>query len=599
MYCIHCGAQNADTNRFCLNCGQALAAPPISATRPQPAAPQPPPTSRAAGRAPSRRRWPIFLGAALVLCLIVAVGGYLLARQWLHLGTNEAAKLMPAKTSMMVSVSPNPLQLNQLQKLQAIAGAFGAMTQSQGALPSNLLNTPLDIDPQKDIVPWAGLEMAAGVTDLGRGDTGLVVAVAMRDSNGARKFTDKLLTQLEKDGRRFSKETYNSVEIVYQSSGSTSDQLAFAQVNGFLVAGAPPAAVRQAVDTAKGRSQALATDAIYQKAIKELAGKGIGYVYLDWAALERLGNTGASSVSPATRALQSIGATLNVEATGIRLDFIVLQDPARLSTAQLQALQAPANRNRVLSALPDNALFLLSGQKLQVGYDQLIELAQQVPGEGSIEDSVQEIEEELGISLKRDLFNWADGEYALAFHEDPAGLMGNQNTPFSFTVLLEAKDRRAAEQSMARIADNMIYMFHEEFTDETIAGVKFRTVTGSYGDTALGYGFVSDFMVIGGSRRALGAAADAGRSPLSKDAVFKAATAPLPTRNGGYAYVNIERFVDLIYRNMSSYEKQDFNRNVRPYIENVRAIAAASQPGGKDGVMRGSVFLLFTEGAFK
>ena len=117
-----------------------------------------------------------------------------------------------------------------------------------------MLNARLDIDLQRDILPWAGFEMAAGVTDLGRGDTGMMVAAAMRDSNGARKFTDKLLTQLEKDGRRFSKETYNNVEIIYQSSGSASDQLAFAQVNGFLVAGVPPAAVRKAVDTAKGRS---------------------------------------------------------------------------------------------------------------------------------------------------------------------------------------------------------------------------------------------------------------------------------------------------------------------------------------------------------
>ena len=64
-------------------------------------------------------------------------------------------------------------------------------------------------------------------------------------------------------------------------------------------------------------------------------------------------------------------------------------------------------------------------------------------------------------------------------------------------------------------------------------------------------------------------------------------------------YVNVQELLDLIYRNMSSYEKQDFNQNVRPYTENVRAVAAASQPGGKDGVIRGSVFLLFTEGAFK
>jgi len=549
--------------------------------------------------APSRRRWPIFLGVALVLCLIAGVGGYLLARQWLHLGTNEAAKLMPAKTSMMVSVSPNPLQLNQLQKLQAIAGAFGAVTGSQGALPSNLLDTQLDIDLQKDIAPWAGLEMAAGVTDLGRGDTGLLVAAAMRDSNGARKFTDKLLTQLEKDGRRFSKETYNNVEIIYQSSGSTDDQLAFAQINGFLVAGAPPAAVRQAVDTAKGRSQTLEKDATYQKAIKELAGKGIGYVYLDWAALERLGNTGVSSTTPATRALQAIGATLNVESKGIRMDFVVLQDPARLSTTQLQALQAPANRNRVLSALPENALFLLSGQKLRAGYDQIIELAQ-TTGEEGVEDSMREIEQELGFSLERDLFNWTNGEYALAFYEDPAGLLGSPETPFNFALLLEASDRRAAERGMKNAFDAMIdNLGNISWADETFGGVKFSTLSDLQGDVTLGYGQVGDFMVFGSSTRILSTAVDAVRAPLSKDADFKEATAPLPVKNGGYAYVNIERFVDLIYRNMSSYEKQDFNRNVQPYVENVRAIAAASQPGGKDGVMRGSVFVLFAEGAFK
>jgi len=527
------------------------------------------------------------------------VGTVLLARVWLHVGTNEAAKLMPTKTSMMIHFSPNPWQLNQLQKLQAIAGAFGAVTERQGALSSNLLNTPLDIDLQKDILPWAGFEMAAGVTDLGRGDTGLVVAAAMRDSNGARKFTDKLLTQLEKDGRRFSKETYNNVEIVYQSSGSTSDQLAFAQVNGFLVAGAPPDAVRQAVDTAKERSQALEKDATYQKAIKELAGKGIGYVYLDWAALERLGSTDAASTSPATRALQAIGATLNVEAKGIRLDFIVLQDPAKLSTTQLQALQAPVNRNHILSALPDNALFLLSGQELRAGYDQIIELTQ-ATGEDDVEVSMREIEQELGFSLERDLFNWADGEYALALYEDPAGLLGNQETPFNFALLLEASDQRAAERGMKKAFDAMIdNLGNISWADETFGGVKFSTLSDLYGDVTLGYGQVGDFMVFGSSTRMLSTAADAARSPLSKDVVFKAATTPLPAKNGGYVYVNIEQLVDLIYRNMSSSEKQDFNRNVQPYIENVRAIAAASQPGGKDGVMRGSVFVLFAEGAFK
>ena len=120
-----------------------------------------------------RRRWLPWVAGGLALLLVLCLGAVVLARTWLHIGTNDAVKLMPENTSMLLSISPNPLQLRHWQRLQTVAGAFGAAANTTGALPSDLLGTGLDIDLQKDVLPWMGFELAAGVTDSRSGRTGL------------------------------------------------------------------------------------------------------------------------------------------------------------------------------------------------------------------------------------------------------------------------------------------------------------------------------------------------------------------------------------------------------------------------------------------
>ena len=100
--------------------------------------------------------------------------------------------------------------------------------------------------------------------------------------------------------------------------------------------------------------------------------------------------------------------------------------------------------------------------------------------------------------------------------------------------------------------------------------------------------------MIGGSRRALAAAADAVETPLANDDRFKTATAPLPRRNGGYVYLDAERVWKLLYRNMSDSEQQGFDRNLRPYLEDLQTIALANeQPASADDLQRGSIFIGF------
>jgi len=539
-----------------------------------------------------------WVAGSLALLLVLSLGAVVLARIWLHLGTNDAIKLMPVDSPMVLSISPSLLQVRQLQKLEAVAGAFGAAAQGTGALPTDILDTQLDIDLNKDIMPWAGLEFAASVVDTGQEEAGLLVAAAVRNSGAAEKFTDKVRGQLEANGKTFEEETYRNVNIVYQTPDYSGAGLAYAQFSGFLVAGASLDALHRSVDAAQGRALALSKDATYQKIMGQLRGNRAGYFYLDWATLMRMSHDYTLSELPIGQAMQGIGAALSLESNGIRLDYSLVLDATKLSQTQLAALRPAASRNRAVTAAPDDVLFIATGAKLRGFFDQL---AAFLPSDdGGLSQSIREIEDQLGISLESDLFTWADGEYALALVEDSAGLMGDQTIPLGSALLIEMNDRRAAERTMNRIAVNLAAQSGEQFADETIAGSSFRTLTDPYADITLGYGFVGDFVVMGSSRQILNSLANASDFPLTKDAIFKEASASLPEKNSSYIYLDVTALVNLFYRQMSNSDKQNFDRDVRPYIATVRAVTMATQAAGsKDDTLHGSLFVLFDEGTLK
>ena len=599
MYCIHCGAPNTDTSKFCMHCGKALLVPVTPAAAPPPPIHRPSPALTAlpsVGRVEPmtrRRRWLPWVAGALTLLLVLGLGSVLLARTWLHIGTNDAVKLMPENTSMLLSISPNPLQVRHWQRLQTVAGAFGAAANTTGTLPSDLLGTGLDIDLQKDVLPWMGFELAAGITDSGQGEPGLLAAMAMRSASGAHKFTDKVRGQLEAKGRTFAEETYQGVDITYQVADSSTggrSGIAYAQTNGFLLLGSSLDAVHQAVDAVQDRSPALSKNKAYQKVLKALDGNRAGYAYFDWTEFQRALNLSEGSPLSAQTGLEGVGAALVLEADGIRMDYALAYDKAALSAGQRKALTASADPNRILATIPADLLFAATGQQLRNGFDQLSD-ALRTSGQDP-ESAIREIEQSFNLELEQDLFSWANGEYAVALIEDAQGPMRDTSMPFSFLVLIEAKDQRTAERALTNIASTLEQQASVSFRDETIGGSRFRIMDDEY--TTLGYGFIKNTLVIGGSRRALAAAADAVETPLANDDRFKTATAPLPRRNGGYVYLDAERVWKLLYRNMSDSEQQGFDRNLRPYLEDLQTIALANeQPASADDLQRGSIFIGF------
>ncbi len=73
-FCINCGAELPDTARFCPACGAAV---PTTVPMPMPK-PAPAPTSAAPAVTPKpeKKEWPFFAVLGLLLCVVVAAGGY-------------------------------------------------------------------------------------------------------------------------------------------------------------------------------------------------------------------------------------------------------------------------------------------------------------------------------------------------------------------------------------------------------------------------------------------------------------------------------------------------------------------------------------------
>jgi hypothetical protein len=114
------------------------------------------------------------------------------------------------------------------------------------------------------------------------------------------------------------------------------------------------------------------------------------------------------------------------------------------------------------------------------------------------------------------------------------------------------------------------------------------------GELELGYGFIDDTLFIGSSRYALRMAANADANPLSRVNAYIHSTEPLMD-NRGLFYFNAEEAIQLIYRNLSTYEQGSFDKDVRPYIDSIQSVAISTGPLNKDNWLHGTIFIKIKE----
>jgi hypothetical protein len=561
----------------------------------------PPPPSKS-----SRTRLIIGLAVGVLLC-VVCVVAVILARPYLpFLGTKLAApKLMPADTAFIISIN---VDIGDVAGFKHLAEVYGDIPDIEDGLDDFLeqMEDELDISYQDDIKPWLGPEVTMAVFDMESVFEGeepaVVMSVVTRDTKASDAFLGRVLDALEDQGYDVEEETYQGID--YYAAWPENDwdtSLFFGTVNKSVILAVDQDAFEDIIDVSKGDSDSLAENKRYSKLMDALPGDAVAHMFFDMEAwtqtfLQDLKQGGVYSELElpeeafeqleTLEAFQAFGLALSLDKEGIQFDFAMTFDADALSPEALENLQAKASANRILKRIPGDAVGFFSGQNLAAAWRNAFSGFENLP---DVEEQLDDLQDELGLRIDEELLDWLSGEFAFAVVE----ARGVEDVPVGGFAVFEVDDREEAEGAMDEIVDALEEMADFEFVEEDIRGVEMQVIVDSYSEEiVLGYSFTDKHLVIGFTEDALEDAVDDDMRSITQDEAFKKVQGHLPSKTGGYFYLNIEEVLQLVYSNMSDYDQETFDQEYSPYLDPVKAMGIAASPidVGK-GISQGSLFI--------
>ncbi len=523
------------------------------------------------------------------MVILLAAAAWLVGRLWLRLGANETAKMMPADTDLYVIFNPGLRQLirlNDLSRLQVLGAPVEALGLADALGISESINE-LGIDFQTDVRPWIGLEAAVSVMDIEDASQGVVVAAATRSRKASDKFLQKLRDQMEAGGSSFDETTYRRIPIAFEVVGSE-EKTAFATLNRFVVVADSLAAMQQVIDATQGEAPNLGESSNYRDLMRHLPSNRSGAIYVPQALTRELGEVLGLGVFEGYRGL---AIALSLEANRACLDIVQEFGTDTLSRAEIDYIRRSGHSPQITRAIPDDALFVLTGKDLPTGWRMSLGSIPGFSPEG-IDDIVEEIRYDTGVDLEEDIFSWMTGEYALVALGDPDDPLA-LDMPISLLFVAEVpgRDQRQAERAVNDLFEALALNSDATLETRTLNGIEMHTFSDRWSDFSLGYGMLDEHLVVGVSLSTLRAAARAKDNPLAEYPTFQQSVRPLPKNNHGVFYLNVRDVVRLLKRSMSDYERQDFEKEVEPYLDPLVAVSGTSLPADKNGFQRSVIYL--------
>lgn len=653
MYCTDCGKENSDTSKFCMYCGTPME--PVQPTVTQPLASPPSSPKQRAGLPAGLKRTLWITGIVGIVLVVLAGSALATGRLWLRLGANGTAKMMPAETDVFVAFTPDLRQImrvDELSKLQVLAAPVQALGLDQ-ALPTGTLGgetteewiTIEQIDPQEkgldpdsvmeyagaegtfsdfregiitddgrrviwegnkrlgritvqkkvggidfveDIQSWIGLDAGIGLIDIESGDPGFVIAAASRDVDASDRFLEKLREQKEAEGSSFDEMDYRDAIVTFEEIGNRYG-MAFTTINRYVLIADRLETLELMIDTLKDGRSNLAEDETYQAVMDRLPGNRLGSIYIDNAFMSEL--TEDFEAFGMVGAFEGIGMGLSLEGNGAKVDIVSAYDTGLMSRDEIDNLQRDGHKSKIVEVLPDDVILVQTGHNLFESWRSTVSQFPEIDAD-DLDAFLEEMRYELGVDLEEDLFSKMEGEFALAFMPAQQDVF-DLGFPVSFLFLAEisGRDQRDVEQAMQDIVVSWTEDGDVELDTRSINGVEMQILEDSYFDFAFGYGMIDDYLVVGTSMETLRSAADAKKHPLAKDEAYRQSSKQLPGDNHGVFYLDVEKLVRFLRRSMDGYSRQNFEDEIKPYLDPLVSISGTSLPADKKGLQRTVLYL--------
>ncbi|WP_199246889.1 DUF3352 domain-containing protein [[Phormidium] sp. ETS-05] len=345
--------------------------------------------------------------------------------------------------------------------------------------------------------------------------------------------------------------------------------LAIASMPGFLAASTSAAPIEEWLDSASG--QKLAAEPLFQRTVNNpefakslLVGYGnISQLAQSLAKVEALTNPSVPLPLPNPQAILNGLAALAQQADSAEFFLWFPSDGLRVQSRINYSSPRPesaltSSPNTIVSQIPGATYLSFNGFNLSRDW-QLFRA--NASGQSLLQGLLLPLErfarESLQLDIDRDIIPWMDGEYAVFMFPTAQGFLPalEPRLQLGFGIILETSDRPAAERFFARLDEYITQVSNGEvnLNRQEIAGqpiTSWEALNPQLGEvqSLLAYGWANEKLLV--ITTGMGPMTELSPQPpvnLARAYNFQTATAPLPSPNSGYFYLNMGSFLSLIY----------------------------------------------------
>lgn len=461
------------------------------------------------------------------------------------------AEAIPQDVLMTLSISTDAGQWEQLRQF-GTAQSQAAVDQSLAGIRDRIM-TANGFKYDTDIQPWIGKEMTVALlppkaTTPPAGSPGTlppvpstaqvaVMVIPVQDAAKAKQTLDKFKPATGKVAAR----TYKGFEIKETQGAIPQNFSAAILDNKLMVVTNDAKAIEQAIDTYKKEAPALAATPGYAQALGKIqAAQPFAKVFVNLPVAAATSANSGRSVPPQSMAqvqkMQGTAANAYLEADGVRLKGVSWLKPDSSPRNDLKntAKNMPAR-------LPADTLVMASGGNLQQLWRDY--------SQGAIASPVSPINPEglrsglkatIGMDLDQDFLAWMSGEFSLALIAVPEG--GPPGLPFGLSFMVQASDRRAAENSLKRLDDVMASKYKFKIEETKVGDRNVTNWVFPVGGPTITHGWLDGdvaFLTLGAPIAS--AIVPKPAASLADSEAFKTAVPSTPQPNNGHFFANIER----------------------------------------------------------
>ena len=638
-FCRNCGRLVEPNWQICTSCGAPLAKPDAAQVPPPPRyeAPVPRPVSppnygmpaqpprapvppmrnegqpaQAGGKLP-KKSWlaccSIGAVGSLVLLLVLCVGSILV------LGLNEnnrTAKMIPAEeTELFISFSPTLMQLPSLvyaDRFEKSFGIFGAIPgmSDVASIAEDSLFQELDLDPQRDILPWIGNEVSMAVFKNGAFSAApdgvkmvssqygpsmdyygpsVLLSAASRNTRASNAFLNRLYRKLEENGGSISNYEYKGVKI--NTISGSSEVLAVATYRNMVLVSTNMAVIESVIDSAGKPKQTLYQQKNFQDMLKRLPANRLGMMFMDMQDEE---DSYFDPQDLVLASLDAVGGSFSLEASGMRFDYLLKYNTDGMLPSQLQAMRETSSQNALLSKLPGDSVFYVNGQDFSLLTNTFFEqMSKQY--EEDTEEVFSSFRSQYGLDLREDFLDYMHGEYAVAF--SPEGSIETSSSlglPAGFTLAIQVNDARKIQQNASDLLRAIARESDARAQTDTVNGNEIIWFESDYsGQFGLGCVVNGDVLYIGTSENLLRTLAGRQNPSLADAPAFRNAVRALPNKERFYMVLDVQNILTLFTEDMSGSARADFEEQYEPYLKDMESLSLSVGKLDNAGIVHGQM----------